>query len=210
MPIPDGVTKLTFSGTAASGVEKWACSLYFTGFTKPPADGSLDPAGLDSSTQWSSFVTALRAIITADTSLTSYDVYYYEGGEATAHAQAIVSHPGTATGVVHPLQTAAVMTLRSANATRSGRGRIYLPANGVGMASDHTMSTVTINAAVDALATYLSAVQLTGGVLPVVVSQTRSQTFPIISVDADYIADTQRRRRNKQTSARHTAVVSPD
>lgn len=207
MSIPDGVTKFTFSGSLMSGVERWACSLYLDGYAQPPGSGSFDVSLLDTTTSWTDFRNAFLAQMIANDALTSYDAYWYQGGVAVAHAQQVVSHPGTG-GTMHgPLQTAMVMTLRTATATRSGRGRIYLPCDAAAISGTTALFTSTVvNDIVDKLAAFLTSTN-TGTTSPVVVSQTQTQSRLIVSVDADYVPDTQRRRRNKLTSARHTHAV---
>lgn len=142
-------------------------------------------------------------------SFTQLDSYYYAGGTAAAaHGQAPMVFAGTAPFGIHPTQIAVVATLRTALNTRRGRGRIYLPATGVQMTGTYPLlATSTVNAMLDALALMLTARKLDPLVAPVVVSQTGSITSPIISVDGDTIADTQRRRRNKLVTSRHVHAV---
>lgn len=208
MAIPDGVTKLTVSGTLASGVERFAFSLYFTGYPQYPASGYFDANGLDLSTSWVAFRDKVLALNRPDMAITAYDVYYYMGGVAVSHQSAVVNHPGITNGTNMPLQMACVLTLRSALSTRSGRGRIYLPATAQPLqTANYLMTAAPVNACVDALATWFTFIKSVSPLAAVVVSQTHSNTQPIVSVDANLVPDTQRRRANRLTSSRHSANV---
>lgn len=206
--IPDGTTKLTVSGTLAAGKESFACSFYFVGYTEYPATGSLLASGLDSSSPWSTFITAWCACMTTDDVITEYSVYYYSGGVAVSTQNQSVTHAGTVSTESHPKQIAAVLTLRTALSTRSGRGRVYIPATGVNVSSSSgACNTTQVSTCVDDLALFLSAID-SGGVHGVVVSQTMGVANKITQVDCDQVLDTQRRRRNRITSARHIHAVT--
>jgi hypothetical protein len=102
-----------------------------------------------------------------------------------------------------------VLTLRTANATRSGRGRIYLPFVAQTLvAATGMLPSTNVNNLVDTFALWISEQITLGTNVPVVVSQSQSVVRTIVAVDADLVPDTQRRRRNKLTSARHTHTVS--
>lgn len=208
MAIPDGITKLTISGTLAGGAENFAFSLYLNGYAAPPLSGYFDPATLDSSTSFAAFRDKVLSLNRPDMVITAYDAYYYQGGVAISHLHATVSHPGLTNGTAMPLQLACVLTLRTALATRSGRGRIYLPMTaGVIATPSYLFSSAGINQAVDALATWFTFIKAVPGLSAVVVSQTHSSSTAITSVDADTVPDTQRRRVNKLSAPRHSASV---
>lgn len=208
MGIPDGVTKLTVSGTLAGGVERFAFSLYFTGYPGYPAAGYFDANGLNASTSWVAFRDKVLQLNRPDMVITAYDVYYYQGGVAVSHQTAVVNHVGLTNGTAMPLQQACVMTLRSALSTRSGRGRIYLPATAAALTTATYLFVATpVNQCVTALATWFTFIKSVSPLAAVVVSQTHGNTQPIVSVDANLVPDTQRRRANKLTSARFSANV---
>ena len=211
MAIPNGLTKVVVSGHNAGNAERWAFSLWFNGYGPWPDEDAFDPAGMDLTTNWPLFISSLCIANQPDFAVTSYDAYYYQGGVAVTHQQETVNHVGTGTGDGMPLQIACVMTLRTALSTRRGRGRIYLPfTDSNQMGANHIFASSNVNNCVDYLALYLSALQLTGDYTPVVVSQTGGTSNVITSVDADLVPDTQRRRANRLTSARHSSPVSPD
>lgn len=201
MAIPDGATHLVVSGTAASS-ESFAF-----GWWMNDSGASLGP-DLDLSTPWQTFRDALLAHMTADQVITHYDLYRYAGGVVTTHEQQAVSHPGTDTSGMLPLQVSLVLTLRTATLSRRGRGRIYLPTCGFSMmgGTNHLFNSTPVNALVDAFANFLTTYGV-GGATPVVVSRVGGVMEPITAVDADLVPDTQRRRRGKLSSTRHTATV---
>lgn len=210
MAIPDGVLKLTFSGTFGGGVEQWAFSLWFTGYTgvNGSAETSFDASQEPSGTAYEAFRTGFLTYMSSVDHYTALDAYYYQGGVATQHGTMTFDHPGLS-NTTGPTQLACVMTLRTALSTRRGRGRIYLPLRAIAVGGNGLMDANGVNANVDRLATYLSA-QLLGGRPGVVVSTTAGNTHPITQVDADLVPDTQRRRVNKLRSSRHASAVTPD
>jgi hypothetical protein len=169
-----------------------------------------DTAGvdLDATTEWPTFRTALLSHMASDQVITAYDLYRYEGGIATRHDHSSVTHAGTDTDGHLPLQVACVLTLRTATLSRRGRGRLYLPTCGASMMSGslHMFLESAVDTLVDDFANYLSMAN-TGGRVVSVVSRTGSSSEPVTSVDADLVPDTQRRRRDKLTSARHSASL---
>lgn len=121
-------------------------------------------------------------------------------GEATSTSPT----PGTAAST-KPYQVAAVYSLRSAVPGARGRGRLYWPATGA------TMSTATLRwdatqqaASTAEFAQYLEnlgdamegPLGLAGSTL-VVWSRTALARYPVISMNAGDVFDTQRRRRDR-------------
>jgi hypothetical protein len=209
MAVPDGMTKLVVSGTLAGGTEKFAFSLWHSGYNAPGTTGGIDLTLLEADAVWQAFITNLEVLMTTGDSITQYDAYWYQGGVATAHSQLAVTHAGTGAANGAPCQIALVLTLRTALATRSGRGRIYLPTRNIITvgSSGHLSSAANLNTVCDKLRDYCRSVATGGIVHVVVVSQTHSFTNPVTSISADDIPDTQRRRRNKLVGTVHTATV---
>jgi len=208
MTIPDGLTKLTISGTLVSGAEVWACSLWLSGYDEPPGEDSFDPTTLDGSPLWDAFIEAVTARMGPTDHITAYDSYWYSGGAAAAHVHVPVDHAGVGGGGQLPAQIATVLTLRTATNTRRGRGRIYLPTTAFEvMDTNHKFAATSLSTVTDALAAWMTGIAGTGTKHAVVVSQTAGLSHPITSVSADTIPDTQRRRRNKLIGGVHTATV---
>lgn len=205
MAIPD-CTKIVVSGTSSGGAEQWAFGWH------TETDAAFDPTGLTSgSGPWPTFLSDMLSHMTPDQKLTQVDAYDYVAGAPTNHRQGIYNTAGTDTTGAIPLQCALVLTERTATLSRRGRGRIYLPVCGFSMmsGSNHLFNTTPVDTLVDDFANVLSAAAAAGH-NPVVASAAASALYVITSVDADYVPDTQRRRRNKLTTGRHSQVVSGD
>lgn len=208
MAIPDGLVKMVLSGTLATNTEKWAVSLWHQGYTLPGTGGSLDLAALVADPTWTAVETAIKNLLTNSDSFTAIDTYYYQGGVAVAHEHIDRAISGPDAVQPLPCQIACVLTLRTALSTRSGRGRIYLPVRRNGVTAGNGMfPSAGVNAAVDALALYATEITTGGTHHLVVVSQTHGSSQPVTSIDCDLVPDTQRRRRNKLVSARHSHAV---
>ena len=100
-----------------------------------------------------------------------------------------------------PPQCAVAVSLRTASATRSGRGRFYLPVYGTNEAVagvlDSTAQTQTATAAQKALQSLVAA-----GFTPVIYHRGPKSTTAITTVDVGNVFDTQRRRRDKLIETR--------
>lgn len=124
-------------------------------------------------------------------------------------ALAMPLHPqGASPAVSLPTEVAEVITLYTARAGASGRGRMYFPP----LSLDGVQAGARVKAAaateLTGFASYLSA--MAAGTLPwtgVVYSRTLAGTFPIISVSVGDVFDAQRRRRNKLAEVRVHADV---
>jgi hypothetical protein len=122
-------------------------------------------------------------------------------GLQTQLSEDTVSHAGIATGSALPADVAITVSLRSALANRSGRGRFYLPqpAQSTSTADGRILSTVVdtiIGALEPAWSTYRAWAQ------PVIYSRTNRSTVNISSFNVGDLYDTQRRRENKLPETR--------
>jgi len=172
-----------------------------------PAFSDATAASVVAQSSFTSLMNAWKPLGSTSTVAIGFDQYGYTGGGgASSHGHATLLITGTGTST-HPDTVACVTTLRTAHPGRSGRGRMYWPANGQTMTTATGIAVNTnIDALVDALALFFTA-QNTGTIVSSVVSQTLSSSFPITSVDADYVLDTQRRRSNKLKTTRHSHTV---
>lgn len=206
MPIPSGSVKHVISGVLPGGEvfqtawwEKWDGST--------PIDNGY-ASGVATSSPFTTWLTAMKILWNASTTVTALDAYLYLGGGAAAsHGHATLSIVGTGT-TVHPNQVSVVMTLRTATSGRSGRGRMYWPANGcVYSAASGWLGSSQVDSCVDATATFFSVRNTIIAGTVIIVSQTTTAQHSVTSVDADYVADVQRRRARKQSSTRHSHSV---
>lgn len=108
-----------------------------------------------------------------------------------------------------PPQCSVVMSLRTASAGRSGRGRFYLPGLGTSQVSSTGRLISTERAGfVDPFKTYVDAVQtaLVDGHLAVY-SKKLGDNTDVVKVDMGDVIDTQRRRRNKLSESRYSVTI---
>lgn len=150
------------------------------------------------------YTTNLSAQVTAgiytDDAFTGISTYLYEVDSATLSAQsaAAPSSPvaGTSTNPM-PESTCQVVSLLTANAGRSFRGRVYLPASGYATPSHQAASSQCTSVAT-AFATYLTAVNnQVAGRQCAIVSITRGVATPVTSVKVGSKMEIQRRRQDK-------------
>jgi hypothetical protein len=119
-------------------------------------------------------------------------------------AQSIV---GVAVGSAMPGDVALVVSLRTALANRSGRGRFYLPQPA---ASQLTTTGKVLADLISDIGSSLSAgwaVYNSGLDRPVVYSRTHKSTNNITTFDIGDLYDTQRRRENKVLEARTSTTM---
>lgn len=113
---------------------------------------------------------------------------------------------GTAATESLPFQCAPAVSLRTALATRSGRGRFYAPSLAVEFVAAGKMTAAARTALLNG--TVGMATALTGaGLTLVLYGRTSHATQEVTSVDVGDVIDTQRRRRNKLVEDRISANV---
>lgn len=123
-------------------------------------------------------------------------------GKQVNTSESTLALAGTGVAPMVPPQCAVVASLRTALATRAGRGRCYLPSPAV--ATVTTGGKLT-GAARDALALAMQhGLQglVTAGYKPVIYHRTTRTSDDVVSVDVGDVFDTQRRRRDKLSEAR--------
>lgn len=201
MAIPDHATQIVISGTSESP-EEWAfgfwCTKALTGIDRD--------SNLDALSEWVTFRGSLLSCMATDQAITKYTARLYIGGVLHSQDETAVSHPGTSSGFL-PLQCATVLTLRTADLSRSGRGRMYLPTCGASMSrgDSHTWQTTKVSDLVDKFAAFCTSQVALSPVS--VVSRTHTVANVVNRIDADFVPDTQRRRRNQLATSRHSAAV---
>lgn len=199
------VVKNVISGSLGSA-EIFQTSYWVQLVGGPPAPTDASAAAEAASAPFQAVMTAAKVLLSPDCEITAYDQYGYTAlpGPAIAHGHADLAIVGTGPAS-HPYQVAAVTTLRTGTPGRSGRGRMYWPASGAGIAGAGLFGG-DLNTLTDKLALLFTAIS-SGGDHACVVSLTDSVTRPITSVDNDQVPDTQRRRTNKLFTARHSHAV---
>lgn len=150
----------------------------------------------------------LDALISADVVMTEVSTASLdeETGGQISRLSVGVDRPGVAVGEMLPFQCAVAISTRSNLATRSGRGRFYLPPLAEGNTAAGRLSTSAQAGIVTAVNQFFSALD-TGGLEPVLLNRTTLVQTPITQFDVGDIIDTQRRRRNGLIEQRTTSAI---
>jgi hypothetical protein len=213
MAIPSGVCRVSLVGTLGSD-EVFDTSFWTLGGAGSLADAQFIADGVAGLIKGTGAFTNTLSLLAGPGQYSQVRVYAYPTGgpSATWVAEASLELTGTGTTAM-PYQTCAVVSLRTAESGRSARGRMYLPATGIGVGSDHQMSSTFVPDLAEEWATLLTAVDNLvapdgGNPSVVVVSQTRTNTLIVDRVIVDSRLDIQRRRANKQQpSTTSTALL---
>jgi hypothetical protein len=208
MALPVDALKIVIGGQI-DGVQDWSVGLWttiaLTGGAWGVANQNEVTAELEVfvSTWW----THVEEVASSVTFLEYVKTYYYPAGSTHSSQLGVFTLTSPAPGEgpqVHAAGTSMVCSLRSDVPGRSGRGRIYVPANGVSMSEPHQMNGGECSNICDATATLLGAFntytnpsQHVTSLAAVVASFTRSETNSITQVIVDDKPDSQRRREDK-------------
>lgn len=122
-------------------------------------------------------------------------------GKQSTRVEGALSLPGTSTAESLPFQCATAVSLRTIFATRSGRGRFYLPPLAVSVMLNGRVTTAVQNVLADGVSLMMLTLQ-SSGLTPVVYSRVARAAVTITSIDVGNVIDTQRRRRNKLIEVR--------
>lgn len=112
-----------------------------------------------------------------------------------------VTRPGTSVAACLPFQVTPVVSLRTDDASRRGRGRFYAPSLAVD-AQDGGRLTATAQDDLGTSAQGMLLALAAAGLTPVLLSRDTMVTREITSLDVGDVMDTQRRRRNSLIEAR--------
>lgn len=116
------------------------------------------------------------------------------------------AHPGTSASASLPPQLSVVGSMRTALATRAGRGRFYLPPMAANVNSAGRVDGTVLTHIVNTLQDFLQS--MATSLYPPVIYHRASKTYTdVVSVDVGDVFDTQRRRRNKLIETRTSAVL---
>lgn len=183
--------------------ETWTFTLHTT------SAGDLTAA----QTGWEAAVDALwtgnlDTLVCADVALTEVSTASLD--ETTGRQISRVATPqtqaGVAVGACLPFQCAPAVSLRTDLATRSGRGRFYLPALAEGNLAAGRLTTTAQNAIVTAVSAFFAQLG-TAGLQAVLLNRTTFAQTVVTRFDVGDVIDTQRRRRNQMVEARVGADV---
>lgn len=114
--------------------------------------------------------------------------------------------PGVGAAECLPFQCSVAVSLKTDFATRSGRGRFYLPPMTTAIMSAGRVSAAAITTAVAAVNAWWGALD-TAGLALVIRSKTSHTSVSVTSGNIGNVVDTQRRRRNKLIEVRTNLAV---
>lgn len=133
-----------------------------------------------------------------DASAASLDAFT---GKQDAKEVTAASHPGTSLATTLPHSVAEAVSLRTALATRAGRGRFYLPPLDVDSTSAGRILGAAVTAAANGAAFMCNGLNSAG--FQVVVYHRELLTWTnVVRIDVGDVFDDQRRRRNKLVETR--------
>lgn len=198
MAFPGNVNRYVVSGSLP-GNESFAFGFYGEA-TDPSVTMQSLADSVVTNSLFTGFVSSLlsRFVGTVQTVRT----YRYGSGSAAVDSgQANVASGAGTGGTTCPNYVALCVTLRTANASRRGRGRVYLPFNGVAVGgTTGTWTSANVAPVVSALGAWMDNLNAR------VVSEAASTSYPVTSVDADYVPDTQRGREGRLSTPRSRYV----
>jgi hypothetical protein len=182
------------------GSEVWQTGFWTAAITPPSTQAALqtdcDAIAAFVTTWWN----AVKVDIAQGYALQKLNAYQYVAPSTSATLQAshqYTASPGTGGSSGNPLDTALVVSIRSAVPGRSHRGRMYIPfhnpingSTGCCVASEYATYGTATKALFTSVAGYSSYV-------PVVVSRTHNTWDPVANIDTDNLPDVQRRRVNR-------------
>lgn len=164
----------------------------------------------------SAFVTtmwnAIKASIYTSYTLTEVDAYQYVWPSTTAQFQAqtlLTANPGTLATAASPIDTALVVSIRSAVPGRSGRGRMYLPYHGLCLAASGMTSGTPYTTYATAVKALFTSVAGYSSYAPIVASRTHGTWQPPSAILCDNKPDVQRRRVDRLLPTATTNLAFP-
>ena len=159
---------------------------------------------------WDTTTVGMKANVNSTTSWNLCKTYYYPAGATVATVSGLVSltnDPGTAGAAPAPPQCAIVASLHTAFSGRKNRGRCYMPSIVPYVGVGAITPTQALRIATQFRLFLHDTNSATVGALSFNACIGTGSLPSVTSVVVDTVVDTQRRRRDKQTSS-GTAVVA--
>lgn len=158
---------------------------------------------MDAAAAWWNVTGGPQQLASSDTDLRGVTAYWYPAGASKAAALGVAAiPPHTASqSAANPNQSSVCLSLRTDTPGRSGRGRVYLVANGVPLTQHQLTAVQTGDTAVAAglHINDLNSISFQTGSLIVSVGTEKLPTPPeVVNVTCDSRVDTQRRRTDKE------------
>lgn len=195
-----GTARIVLNGSLGQG-ERFSTGFWIQ--APPPANQAAWQAAVTAfCTAIAGSVGGLTNLLAADGSYQNVAAYYYTNPDPSpAQYLGVVALAGTAGGGGGslPLQAAVVASLRTANPSRAGRGRMYIPISGAPLTNHELTSTQcnTIGVSVKGLFT-AAATAFGPTAYPIINSSVSGSPDPVTSVITNSRVDTQRRRAESE------------
>ncbi len=199
MAVPNSQTYI-ISG-ALPGGEKFSCG-WWGPLSPTEQSAAADAATVAGLTPFQAFLNAAKVLWGTGTSATQLTVRQYgSSGQLTDVGSVGLSGYAGSVGAIAN-QVALVVSFRTANFTRSGRGRMYLPATGTAVGTNGKLAGTSQRQAIaDAAADLMDS---TDGA---VASEKLGSLIPITTVLVGDVPDTVRSRRDKLVESYVSASV---
>lgn len=127
-------------------------------------------------------------------------------GKQLGRVESALALAGSAAGETLPPQLTIVCSMRTALATRAGRGRAYLPPFATGSVTAGLFTAANLAVVATACQKWLQSL-VTATYAPCVYHRASKTHDLIVTIDVGNVFDTQRRRRNKLIEARTTKTL---
>lgn len=191
--------KVVIKGTGP-GSEIWQTGFTTAAITPPTTQAALQTDCNAISAFVTTFWNSIKATIFSCYSLTEVDMYQYiwPATKAQFQAQTILTpNAGSLVAAGSPIDTALVVSIRSAVPGRSGRGRMYLPYHSTCANASGLVTGTPYNTYGTAVKTLFTSVAGYSSYAPIVPSRTHGTWQPPSSIVTDNKPDVQRRRENR-------------
>nr|CRY97354.1 hypothetical protein [uncultured prokaryote] len=197
----DDGARITISGGLGSG-EIWASSFWLTDVAADSQSDFNDVVAAVATAFTANARSVLLSQMSSVSSVANLTGRYYAAGESSYKYETIIgSVAAGGTGSFNTAnQVAMVLSLRTADAGRSKRGRMYLPANSIGTTTTNQFQATYCATVANDFADFFSAVNAItagGGGIVAVASGMLGTAQTVTSVQVDTRPDVQRRRANK-------------
>lgn len=182
---------MTLEGTTPDG--NWSFGLWTTN-TGDDVAAALTKFQTAVAAMWAS---DLDAYISDQVAYTAQKVVSVDpsSGKQIARADGVATDAGANTGETLPPQIAVAVSLRTALATRAGRGRFYLPPFAVDQVLNGRLVSATQTDVLDQAKQMFDSL-VANSHTPVIFHRTAASTTPITTIAVGDVFDTQRRRRD--------------
>lgn len=217
-PLSVDLVKVIVSGSIGTSGQTWSSGFHISvGGGPAPDQADLDSYLTNLQTPIETWITNIKTLWGTNTLYSGLKALYIPSGslKATLVSVATVSATGGGTAAKLPGFCSLVASLRSSNPSRTGRGRMYLPANLITVSTDGEATNANAQTVANNTAIMMTAVNAidpgfsAGAGVCTVASFASGGNFPIARIVCDTKIDVQHRRTDKLgADSTVTAVVT--